>query len=304
VIGQVLEVAESGRYLHKDRGFLIVSYKGDELGRVPLDDLAAVVISAPGSSYSNALVVALAERGVTLVCCDNRFAPVAWLWPVSGHYSQASRMRAQAGAAKPLRKRLWKSLVQSKICGQAEVLQRLGKPYEALIDLANRVRSGDPENREAQAARRYWSLLLGPGFRRRRAGLFPNDLLNYGYTVLRSATARSVCAAGLHPSLGVHHHRSDNPMCLVDDLVEPFRPAIDLQVSTLLRSGVTEIGPASKALLVATLRADLRTQQGTSPLSVCVQRLASSVARSFETKQVALELPSSVLTARTEDSNC
>ena len=206
MIGRIVEIAEDGRHLSLLRGFLRVQAKGEELGRVPLDDVVAVLAHAHGLTYSNNLLVALADRGVPFVVSGDNHQPVAILWPVSGHHQQTARMLAQVDAGRPLRKRLWQALVQAKVIHQGAVLEAVGQPHGAFDRLAATVRSGDPENVEAQAARRYWPLLMGDDFRRDRAADGVNALLNYGYGILRAATARAVMAVGLHPSLGIHHH--------------------------------------------------------------------------------------------------
>ena len=220
MIGRIVEIAEDGRHLSVHRGFLKVAAAGEELGRVPLDDVAAVVGNAHGLTYSNNLLTALADRGVPFVVSGPNHQPAAILWPVAGHHLQTARMLAQIDAAKPLCKRLWQAVVQAKIRNQGAVLEAVGQPHGAFDRLAATVRSGDPENVEAQAARRYWPLLMGGDFRRDRTADGANALLNYGYGILRAATARAVMAAGLHPTLGIHHHNRGNPMCLVDDVME------------------------------------------------------------------------------------
>src|SRR5690606_25352976 len=185
MIGRVVEIAEDGRHLSLHRGFLVVEAGGAELGRVPLDDIAVVVANAHGITYSNNLLIALAERGASVVLCGANHHPAAWLWPFEGHHAQTARMIAQLGARRPLAKRLWQIVVQAKIGQQRAVLQALGRPAGGFLLLARQVRSGDPENIEARAARRYWRLLFGDDFRRDRAEPGVNALLNYGYTVLR-----------------------------------------------------------------------------------------------------------------------
>ena len=204
MIGRVIEVASAGRHLARDRGLMTVSHEGVEDGRVPLDDIGVLLCNARDLTYSNELLIELARRGAAVVLCDN-YLPVTWLWPLEGNHIQALRMRRQLEASLPLRKRLWQALVKAKIAQQENTLELLGVSGGNLGELAKRVRSGDPENVEAQAARRYWPLLFGDSFRRERFGPMPNPLLNYGYTVLRAATARAVVAAGLHPSVGLHH---------------------------------------------------------------------------------------------------
>ncbi len=295
MIGRVIEVASEGRHLARDRGLMTVSRNGVEDGRVPLDDIGVLLCNARGLTYSNGLLVELARRGAAVVLCGANYLPVAWIWPLEGHHVQALRMRRQLEASLPLRKRLWQAMVRAKIGQQKMTLEMLGKPDGGLGDLARRVRSGDTDNAEAQAARRYWPLLFGPDFHRERFGGMPNPLLNYGYTVLRAATARAVVAAGLHPSLGVHHHNRYDAMCLADDLMEPFRPAVDYVVAGLVESGCDEVTPDAKQVLAAVLAADMSTERGTTPLETCLERAAQSLAQSFEDGRAALTFPERLL---------
>jgi CRISPR-associated protein Cas1 len=285
---RVVEIAEDGRHLSAERGFLVVSAGGAEIGRVPLDDILAVVASAHGLTYTNGLVVRLAERGAALVACGANHMPVAWLWPADGHHLQAGRMRAQLAAALPLRKRLWRDIVRAKILAQGAALGPAGGGF---LLLARAVRPGDPDNVEAQAARRYWPALLGAEFRRDPVGAPPNGLLNYGYAILRAATARAVAGAGLHPSLGLHHANAADAFCLVDDLMEPFRPVVDATVAAMLREGTRDVDPPAKRRLAALAATDLRTRRGVTPLATCLERLAHSLAAALAGEADALELP-------------
>jgi CRISPR-associated protein Cas1 len=291
MIGRVVEIAEDGRHLAADRGFMTVQSGGEELGRVPLDDIGIVIVNAHGVTYTNNLLRALCERGAAVVLCGPNHTPFAWVWPLIGHHAQAARMRAQIEAPKPLCKRLWQLLVQAKIEQHGAVLAALGRPSGGFRLLARQVRSGDPDNMEAQAARRYWPLMFGDAFRRDRNQGGVNSLLNYGYTILRSATARAVVAAGLHPSLGIHHRNQYDDMCLVDDLMEPFRPFVDLLASRLVGSGHAEVTSETKRLLASVTTIDLRTEQGTTPLATCLERLAVSLGQSFERGEASLDLP-------------
>jgi CRISPR-associated protein Cas1 len=157
--------------------------------------------------------------------------------------------------------------------------------------LIRQVRSGDPANREAQAARRYWPLLFGEDFRRDREAPGVNVLLNYGYTLLRAATARAVLGAGLHPGLSLHHANTLNPMRLVDDLMEPFRPFVDLAVHACVAQGNTQLDADTKRLLARPLYADLNTEAGRTPLIACLARLASSLADAYQGNRRGLSLP-------------
>ena len=291
MIGRVIEIASEGRHLARKRGLMTVSADGVEDGRVLLDDIGVLLCNARGLSYSNDLMTELARRSITVVLCGSNYLPVAWLWPLEGHHMQTLRMRRQLEASLPLRKRLWQGMVKAKIIQQHHVLAMLERPDGDLQSLARRVKSGDPDNVEAQAARRYWRLLFGSAFRRERFGSMPNPFLNYGYTVLRAAVAREVVSAGLHPSLGIHHHNRNNAMCLADDLMEPFRPFLDYIVAGLIAEGCREVNPETKRALAGTLVMDMVTDRGTTPLGTCIQRAAQSLTRSFESGTVSLTLP-------------
>lgn len=293
--GRIVDISGDGRHLSLKRGFLCVSHGGEELGRIPLDDIDAVIANGHGLTYSNNLVLALTARSVSFVLCGPNHLPRAFLWPVEGHHAQNARMRLQLAAPKPLKKRLWQVLVRVKIAMQGAVVAAVGGPSGAFDALARKVKSGDPENVEAQAARRYWPLLLGETFRRDTGGGEINGLLNYGYAILRSSAARSVMAVGLHPTIGVHHANRGNPMCLVDDLMEPFRPIVDLSVRRLRDNGIGKVTPDAKAELARLTSLDMQGPAGVSPLGTCMERLALSLARSYEEGKPSLELPLSPL---------
>lgn len=193
MIGRIIEIAGDSRYLSLRRGFLVVSHKGEEVGHTPIDDIAALIGNAHGLAYSNNLLVALAERGIPFVLCGAQHRPVGLLWPVESHHRQAARMDAQLRASLPLRKRLWKQIVQTKIGMQAAAVSYFNEPEPPLRRLTSKVRSGDPSNVEGRAARLYWNLLLGKSFRRNRDEPGINAMLNYGYAILRGKSWPLVC---------------------------------------------------------------------------------------------------------------
>lgn len=294
MIGRIIEVADDRRHLFLSRGFLVVQDtdgERKELGQIPLDDIAAVIANAHGLSYTNNLLVALVERCAPFVLCAANHNAVGMVMTIDGNYQQAKRFDAQLAATQPLIKRMWADIVKSKLQQQAGALEAAGAPHIPLQALVKKVRSGDPENFEAQGAKRYWSLLFGDDFRRDQQGGGINTMLNYGYTVLRAATARAVIAAGLHPTIGLHHSNEGNAMRLVDDLMEPFRPMIDLKVWQLSKQGETMITPESKRALVRTLYDDMQTSAGATPVMVCTQKLAVSLAQVFMGEKDKLELP-------------
>lgn len=294
MVGRIVEIADDRRHLFMNRGFMVVrETEGErkELGQIPLDDIAAVIANAHGISYTNNLLVALAERGVPFVLCGPNHNAVGMLLTLDGHHVQSKRIEAQIAASAPTVKRLWAAVVKAKLQQQAAALEAAGAPTAPLTALVAKVRSGDPDNIEAQGARRYWSLLFGPDFRRDQDGGGLNGMLNYGYTILRSATARAVVAAGLHPSMGLHHSNDANAMRLVDDLMEPFRPVVDLKVWQLRHAGEDDVTPDSKRALVRVLYDDMQTNVGVTPVMVCMQRLATSLALVFLEDRTKLDLP-------------
>jgi len=294
MIGRIVEVADDRRHLFMHRGFMVVQdSEGErkELGQVPLDDIAAVIANAHGLSYTNNLLVALSERGAPFVLCAANHNAVGMLLPIEGNFEQAKRIEAQIAASLPTHKRLWAAVVKSKLEQQAAALEATGAPTAPLTALIAKVKSGDPENVEAQGAQRYWRLLFGDVFRRDQDGGGLNGMLNYGYTVLRACTARAVIAAGLHPSIGLHHSNDNNAMRLVDDVMEPFRPIIDLKVWHLRRNGEDQVTPETKRALVRTLYDDMQTEAGATPVMVCTQKLATSLAQVYLGERDKLDLP-------------
>ena len=294
MIGRILEIADDRRHLFVNRGFMVVrDSEGDrkELGQIPLDDIAAVIANAHGITYSNNLLVALAERGTPFVLCAANHNAVGVLITLDGHHVQSKRIEAQIAASQPTHKRMWAAVVKSKLEQQASALEATGAPSAPLTALIKKVKSGDPANVEGQGAKRYWGLLFGEGFRRDQSGDGINALLNYGYTIARSATARAIVAAGLHPSIGLHHSNDANAMRLVDDLMEPFRPVIDLKVWQLHQQGESHVTPETKRALVRTLYDDMQSAAGATPVMVCMQKLATSLAQVYLGEREKLELP-------------
>ena len=192
-------------------------------------------------------------------------------------------------------KRTWATLIKAKILAQASVLEEIGKSPDALRHLSKKVKSGNAGNVEATAAQRYWPALFGAEFHRDRSADDVNVYLNYGYTVLRAATARAIVGAGLHPSLGLHHKSGGDALRLSDDLMEPFRPAVDLMAYELSQEDVGPLNPPLKRRLAGVLYADYLTEQGVSTLSNSLSRLAQSLAQIFLGQRKELALPHSAI---------
>lgn len=288
---RIVDIATDGRHLSVHRGFLIVSADRVEVGRIALDDVHAVIVHAHGTTWTANLVAALAERGAPLVFCGSNHTPVAVTLPIEGHHAQNARLRAQWEASRPLAKQLWRRIVAAKIVMQGSLLAARGVEGAAAFPLiARRVKSGDSDNLEAQAARRYWPLLMGRDFRRDRDSPGANALLNYGYAVMRATVARAVVAAGLHPTIGINHANRGNAFALADDLVEPFRPLVDARVIAMVERGIDTLDPAHKRSFARLIAYDLPIAGERSPVSVAAVRLAQSLARAFETGRPSLAL--------------
>ncbi len=288
---QIIDIATDGRHLSRDRGFLKVSENGTEIGRTPLDQIAAVIVHAHGTTWSTSLLVELAERGAPVVLCAANHAPKSVLLPIEGHFAQGARMRAQWNAKTPLVKQAWKQVVACKVGIQAAALEAIGQSSAPLTMMLRKLTSGDTTNIEAQAARYYWPRMMGSDFRRDTSGSDENALLNYGYTVLRAATARAVVAAGLHPTIGLFHSNRGNAFALADDLMEPFRPLVDSSVRTIVSTSGTDVDSSAKQSLARLIATDLPLGDGVTPVSVALMKLATSLGQSFETGKLALALP-------------
>lgn len=275
---QIVEITTTGLHLSKERGFLQVRDKGNLVGQVSLDDIIAVIIGVQGCSISTILMDQLSQRNIILVVCGQNFIASSFILPVVGYGRQFQVMQAQTKMSEPRRKRAWQRIVRTKIRNQAELLARAGENNNRLVRLADMVKSGDPENCEAQSARIYWQRLFGNHFRRDPEAPGLNAALNYSYAVLRACVARGVSAAGLHPSFSLHHKNPQNPLNLVDDLVEPFRPIADYVVWQGDTGCFENLSPKIKAGLSAVATMVIPLKGETSPLSLAAVKICRSFA--------------------------
>ena len=276
-----MEISKPHIYLSVYRGFLQIYQKKEFLGKVPLDDILGLVITGHGCSHSSHVLTTLTDRNIPVSICGSNFIPKILILPIVGNCRQSMRMRSQFCIKKPLKKRLWKQIVQLKLKNQAAVLKEYGLPYEGLFRMSSLVKAGDPDNLEAQGARRYWTALFTKNFKREIEGTGVNAMLNYGYAVVRSCVARGVVAAGLHPSIGIHHKNIYNPLCLVDDLMEPFRPIADYVVKQLSDEGFYEVDKEVKATLAKLAVTEMLFGSESSPLFHIASRISSSLAMVF-----------------------
>ena len=291
---RLLDLTDDPLKLSVRTDLLCLHRDGIELATVPLNEIAAVVLAQPRISLSHAVLSGLASAGAALVVTNEKHLPVGMLLPLEGHFIQAERFAKQAAAPLPTNKRLWQQLIRAKVLAQSAVLTELHGNDEGINHLAARVKSGDPDNIEAQAARKYWPVLFDdPSFRRDRERPDQNRHLNYGYAVLRAIVARAICAAGLHPSIGLHHHNRYNAFCLADDLMEPLRPLVDRLVALWVRENDPEdpFNRAAKVHLITGLTGRVWLDNAWRTLFDVVGLTASSLAQVYEGSRRALVLP-------------
>ncbi len=314
---RILDFSSGAAYLRAENAQLVIERREsaeranpppDARGtavRVPLTDIAVVVLGHRQVTCSTGALAGIVEHGGAIVVCDRNHLPTGMMLPITGHSTQAERFAAQAATSLPTKKRLWQAIVRRKIAAQAECLESLRATDGGLRGMHARVRSGDPDNVEAQAAQRYWPLLFDdPQFRRRREADDANRMFNYGYAVLRAITARAICAAGLHPSLGVHHHNRYDAFCLADDLMEPFRPLVDEAVVECVATHGADsaLSPAVKQMLLEPLTGQYRSRDETRTLFDWISRSAVSLANVFLGQSDRLELPEGLVREDSADA--
>ncbi|MCX7901346.1 MAG: type II CRISPR-associated endonuclease Cas1 [Burkholderiaceae bacterium] len=289
---RTVEISSPARLSLRHRQ-LVVAREDGSTPTVPLEDLSLLIVDNPQVTYTHALLGALVEAKVATVLCGPDHMPTGVLLPYAANALAGERLRAQLGCPRPLAKRLWQAIVACKLRRQADLLRRTTGQDSGLSAMARRVRSGDPDNLEAQGAMRYWPRLFGPDFRRDRAGGAPNPLLNYGYAVLRAATARAVVGAGLLAGVGLFHSNRGDAFALASDMMEPFRPFVDGIVWEMAQAGLAEgeMDRRRKAHLLGVLNQAVGLGGQAMPLALALHRAATSLAASFAQKRVLLRLP-------------
>ncbi len=293
MLNRVLEIFEENRYLSLSRGFIVIQSGAEELGKVPLDDIGVLLVSAQGATLSKNVLNALAERGCVTVLCGKNYSPQSMVLPVYSHYLFAKILKKQIDASEPFKKRIWQQIVIQKIKNQALCLKLCKKKdnIKLLEKIALMVKSGDPDNREAYAARIYWKSLFGESFIRDRDLPGINSFLNYGYAVMRASMARAICSSGLLPSLGLHHDNHLNQFCLADDLFEIYRPIVDCIVYSLEINDEAELTPEHKKKLTDCLWVKVHTSEGNSPAFQSMQYLTASYVHALEEGKAAIDIP-------------
>ena len=293
MLNRVLEIAEENRYLSLKRGFIVIQHGTEELGSIPLDDIAVLLLSAQSITLTKNVLNALSEKGCITVFCGANYTPLSMVVPIASHTYFTKIIKTQINSTEPFKKRIWQQIVIQKIKNQALSLKYCNKESDAkLIEkIATLVKSGDPDNREAYAARMYWKSLFGDSFIRDKNGDGINSLLNYGYAIMRASMARAICAHGLIPSLGIHHDNNLNQFCLADDLFEIYRPIVDTFVYKLYKQDKIELTPETKKALVSLLKVKVKTSEGESQVIQSMHYMTSSFVNALEDGKPNIELP-------------
>lgn len=266
---------------------LNIEFKKQAERTIPIEDIGVVIVDNRQITITHGLLEMLLENNCAVITCDSRHMPVGLLLPLDGNTIQSERFKNQIDASIPLRKQLWQQTVQQKIANQAEALSRnSGYENKCLQKWSNDVRSGDPDNLEARAAAYYWKHFFPNvnNFVRDRDGEFPNNLLNYGYALLRAVVARGLVSSGLLPTLGIHHHNRYNAYCLADDIMEPYRPFVDELVFQIIKEQgiVVELTKEIKAKLLSIPILDVTISGKRSPLMIAVSQTTASLAKCFD----------------------
>lgn len=294
MIKRIIEISQAETYLSIKYGQLILKRNGEQISSIPCEDIGVLLADHGAITYTHSVFTELLSKGAAIVLCEGNHHPAGMLLPIESNSVQTERFRHQIDVKEPVKKRLWKQIIQAKIKHQAKISGKDSDIYKSLMALRHRVRSGDPDNIEAQASRKYWPVYLQDvKFHRNINGEPPNNMLNYGYMVMRAAVARALCSAGLLPCLGIHHRNRYNAFCLADDLIEPFRGFIESKVRDIyFEDGpVEQLDQSIKAKLLEVLYEPVTIAGFNGPLMVGLHRTAASLQRCFEGLQKEIDFP-------------
>ena len=281
----------------KDKQLVINIPEDSKISKtIPIEDIGVVVLEHKQITITHALISALVENNCALITCGDNMMPTGLTMPLEMNTIQSERFVCQLEASLPLKKQLWQQTIQAKIRNQAGALRYLHNiQARNMLEWANDVRSGDADNKEARAAAYYWKNMFPQisFFTRDPEGFAPNNLLNYGYAILRAIVARALVSSGLLPTLGIHHHNRYNAYCLADDIMEPYRPLVDKVVWTIVRQNgrYLEMTPSMKKDLLNIASMDVVINGEKSPLMVAVQKTTASLVKCFEGKQRKIAYP-------------
>jgi len=291
MIKRIIDISEQA-YLHLKNQQLLIDKQSETVGQVPIEDLGVLILQHPAIVISQQVIIHCQKNKVVIIFCDEKHLPYSLILPIAESHSLHNKiLKQQIAVTEPTRKRLWQQIVQQKIVSQAKTLAQLGKGTMRLSRLAKHVKKGDTGNSEAIAAQIYWRLLFGSNFRRNVDMDGINSLLNYGYSIIRACVARSICGAGLHPTLGLFHKNQYNALCLADDIIEPFRPWVDLLVYRLSQQGQLEVNQHTKQQLLGLLSETVMYENKKMTLMVAMHYLMANLKRCYNKELKVLAYP-------------
>ena len=271
---------------------LVISWKdSDDKVTRPIEDIGCVVLESQMINITLPLLNELVKNNVAVILCDNKMMPTAMLQSLDANTTQSENIKSQIAVSEPMKKQAWKQIIEAKIKNQSAVLDTFCKKGCILKPFYANVKSGDTDNREGIAAKIYWTQLYGKDFKRDRCGDSPNVLLNYGYSILRAATARALLGSGLLPNLGIFHKSRYNAFPLADDVMEPYRPYVDEIVYQLYRDGHHEVNKTTKELILRVLNCDVKIGSKTRPLQVALTFTSASLMKYYSLEAKKLTLP-------------
>lgn len=285
----------SAAYVSTENEQLFINRKEPESQeKVPIEDIGFLIFDSPQITVTSFAMQKLLANNTALIVCSPNHLPNGLMLTMEGNFAQTERFIAQIETKLPLKKNLWQLLVKAKIKNQYLLLKKLGFDFISVKDKLDKVQSGDATNQEAQASQHYWkNLFPGKKFKRERFGDYPNSLFNYGYAILRAVTARSIVAAGLHPSIGLHHKSKYNAYCLADDIMEPYRPFVDEIVLNFYKENPEEkeLNKDIKKILLNAAYVDVKIEDQLHPLWNGVQFTCNSLVNCYSKESKTLLLP-------------
>lgn len=292
MIKRIVEVSNPS-YLHLKHKQLLIDQDHELVAQIPIEDIGALVLEHSAISITQPLIIECQKHHVAIIFCDEKHLPYSTILPIAeGNTLHQKILKQQINISEPIRKRLWKQVIIQKINNQADTLKKFNKPHARLDKLATEVKSGDSTNCEGLAAQYYWKALFGASFIRDQNADGINAILNYGYSIIRAMVARNICAAGLHPAIGLFHHNQYNALCLADDLMEPLRPWVDNIAYKLYQanSNIT-ITIESKTLFLNLISHNVRYEKKQMPMMVSMHYLMANLKRNFTKECSTLTYP-------------
>lgn len=293
MIKRIVEVSQPSRLYIKNKQ-LCVDQDKIQVASIPVEDLGILLLVHPAITLTQTVVIQCQQHNTIIIFCDRKHLPYSVILPISeGHSLHHKELHQQIALGKANRKRLWQQIVKCKIAHQIQTLEFAGQATAQLKRMPKKVKSGDPDNIEAQAAQRYWRLLFGDAFRRDQDAEGINAMLNYGYAIMRALIARAIVGTGLHPTIGIHHSNQYNSLCLADDLMEPMRPWVDKLVWQMVCQEEMQptVSPITKQPFLKLLTTSINWNDKNMPLMIASHHYLAQLKKCYSNKTLMMEFP-------------